>query len=268
MAKKDISSIILTGTPKQRMMLLANHIAETSTDKPGFLTDSEFDKLTASFKTPAEIRIYNKYRNANRIFSGLLPYLAQLRLQYKLNSSKFNTFFSLIMVYHEIEGVLNEALFIADSNKKLREKLLSLFLNSSLIFVDSTKVQDEDGREYIEFELDKDKEYILRGLVFSKPDGTTEELPGLGVKGGLEGMADKMLRRNSECLAKIKGVLTALKEFIEEEDIQIKAYNDFIKEVEEEVTNDDTGMMDYPYCPKYSEIDMDVDEYNYTKKHL
>jgi len=48
--KKDISKILAKCSARQKTLLLANHVAETSFGEEGLLADSEFNSLINSIK--------------------------------------------------------------------------------------------------------------------------------------------------------------------------------------------------------------------------
>jgi hypothetical protein len=62
MSKKDISKILTKGTAKQRLLLIAEDVARGRYSKDKILTDHEFNQISDSFKTPNEIKLWNKWK--------------------------------------------------------------------------------------------------------------------------------------------------------------------------------------------------------------
>lgn len=224
MTKKNIGKILEKGTAKQRMLLLANHIAETATNKPGFLSDSEFTALVESFKTPAEIRLYKRYKAANSALQSLLPYLAQLRLSYRVEYTRIEGYCLLYNSYLNFATSVNLVLeSIKDS--KLRARILESFIRKAVTHFAIPKKHIMDSEKKTEF-------FDLSIIKSIEQKSDKESQTTLS-----EIIADHR-NRAMKILSSIKTLLKALKDYIEENDIQITAYNDFIKEVEKEITKD------------------------------
>ena len=281
----NIDKIIENGTPRQRMLLLANHIAETATNKPGFLSDSEFSALVESFKSPAEIKLYKKYKAANSALQRLLPYLAQLRLSYRVEYTRIEGYSLLCSSYADFEISINFMLYnIKDS--KLRSELLNIFVKNSIVhFAIPKKKIDRFGDMKAEF-LD---------LSIKQHD---KKISGKVSKITLNEIISEHRDRAMKLLSSIKTLLKALKDYIDENNIQITAYNDFIKEVEKEITKDNPSKkrvrsskgeqknlfdhsdfqslrfwMDFSdernFYPKYDEAEINQTEYdNYRSTYL
>ena len=154
MIKKNISRILEKGSAKQRMILLANHIAETATDKPGFLSDSEFTALVESFKTPAEIKLYRRYKEANTALQALLPYLSQLRLLYNTEIARIEGLCLLDFTYREIEDLISFTLYTIKDEKQKAELLETFVNNSNFLFANpKKKIEEHEGEKKEHYEL-------------------------------------------------------------------------------------------------------------------
>lgn len=219
MAKRNIESILAKGSAKQRMLLLSNHIAETTTGKSGFLSESDFDKLVGSFKTPAEIKLYNRYKNANTAIQSLLPYLAQLRLLYREQIARIDSFCLLAHTYEQVETLVNSTLSTIKSDKQRTELLDTLLSKTAFFYAKPLKKSDnEDPTTY---------KLSIEDVSAHK----TEQIKSMSLTSG----AHEHKSRATEILVLIKTVLKALKDYVEQNDFQITSYNDFLKEVENEI---------------------------------
>lgn len=280
---KNIAKILEKGTPRQRMLLLANHIAETATNKPGFLSDSEFAALVESFKSPAEIRLYKKYKAVNSALQSLLPYLAQLRLSYRVEYTRIEGYSLLSRSYSNFEISFNAMLYNI-KDKKQRTDLLNSFIKNSIVhFAIPQKTIKKFG--------DMESEFLTLSIV--QPDNRTHTRAR---KITLSEIIEDHRKRAMKLLSSIKTLLKALKDYIDENDIQLTAYNDFIKEVENEITKDSPSTrrihsskeeqktlfdhsdfqnlrfwMEYSnernFYPKYDEAEIDQIEYNHYRSN-
>jgi len=226
MSKKNISRILEKGSAKQRIVLLSNHIAETATDKPGFLSDSEFTTLVESFKTPAEIKLYRRYKEANTALQALLPYLSQLRLLYNIEIARIEGLCLLDFTYREIEDLISFTLYTIKDEKQKAELLETFVNNSSFLFANpKKKIEQREGeiREYYELSTTEP-----RRRSSGEGDNITFTAMALGRK-----------ERAMSLLSRIKTLLKALRDYIEENDFRIETYTDFIDTIEKEVTKED-----------------------------
>ena len=233
MIKKNISRILEKGSAKQRMILLANHIAETATDKPGFLSDSEFTTLVESFKTPAEIKLYRRYKEANTALQALLPYLSQLRLLYNTEIARIEGLCLLDFTYREIEDLISFTLYTIKDEKQKAELLETFVNNSNFLFANpKKKIEEHEGEKKEHYELSITEP---RRRKFGGGEDITLTAMALGRK-----------NRAMSLLSSIKTLLKALRDYIEENDFQIETYTNFIDTIEKEVTKED------PFLRRYS----------------
>ncbi len=233
MIKKNISRILEKGSAKQRMILLANHIAETATDKPGFLSDSEFTALVESFKTPAEIKLYRRYKEANTALQALLPYLSQLRLLYNTEIARIEGLCLIDFTYREIEDLISFTLYTIKDEKQKAELLETFVNNSNFLFANpKKKIEEHEGEKKEHYELSITEP---RRRKFGGGEDITLTAMALGRK-----------NRAMSLLSSIKTLLKALRDYIEENDFQIETYTNFIDTIEKEVTKED------PFLRRYS----------------
>lgn len=70
--KKDLSSIVSTGTPTQRALLMAEVIAHANWSRTGeqLLSEAELKRLSESFKSPREIQLWNKFSKLDKLIGA------------------------------------------------------------------------------------------------------------------------------------------------------------------------------------------------------
>ena len=231
MSKKNIGKILEKGSAKQRMILLSNHVAETATDKPGFLSPVEFDTLVESFKTPAEIKLYRRYKEANKALQALLPYLSQLRLLYNIEIAKIEGLCLLHFTYGETQELVNRTLSSIKDETQRAELLEAFIQNSSFLFANPKKDIERHG-EGEEQELTEWYE-----LSITEPRRRKFETGGEDITFTMMALGRK--NRAMSLLSRIKTLLKALRDYIEENDFRIETYTDFIDTIEKEVTKED-----------------------------
>jgi hypothetical protein len=99
MAKKDIGKILTTGSPKQRILLIAEDIARSKYFQEKLLTDSDFNQLSNSFKKPNEIKLWNEFRKLDETVTNAIVNLQGKMFEVLMNYSNLRGY---ILVYSEI----------------------------------------------------------------------------------------------------------------------------------------------------------------------
>ena len=174
MIKKDIATILKEGTPKQRLLILAEHIARGSFEfnhpdfndsKEPLLTDREFTTLSDSFKTGPEIRLYNKWREYDRTVRNSVMNLQGLRFEVKMHYSNLRGY---VLVWNSIENaeqLVNSVLHeVKDTEERMRiardgAEGINLLFTDTLI--------DPEG--YLDLRIDFEREtYLDKGGKISK----------------------------------------------------------------------------------------------------
>jgi len=108
MGKLNIDQILISGTPVQKMLLLSEDNARGKYRRDRLLTDSQVIKLTKSFKTKADIQVYNKFVKADQdIMTGLW----NLREIYQILQVHYENMRGIILVWYCTE----EAEILANS---------------------------------------------------------------------------------------------------------------------------------------------------------
>ena len=100
MAKKDIGKILTTGSPKQRLLLLAEDNARAKYSQEGLLTEHEINQLSESFKKPNEIQLWNKWLKVDRVVSTAIMNLQGLKFEVLMHYSNLRGY---ILVWETIQ---------------------------------------------------------------------------------------------------------------------------------------------------------------------
>jgi len=204
MVKKDVSTIMKKGTAKQRIMLLASHIAEQQLNKEGFLTEKEVNSLSDSFKTSSETRLYNKFRETDRIVRHGLPYLSQLLSIYLERIAYLNGY--SIMYFNALRqcDTLN---YIVSETK--------------------SKAQKEKTKEIITKETEQPLLYKYK--INKRGDISLN----LDVKIGLKELFAAHKKQAIEQLRNGKTFIKAILEFMEDKEFNVEPYIKKIEEIED-----------------------------------
>lgn len=103
MDKKDIEKILTKGSPKQRLLLIAEDIAREKyfQDRDRILTDREFTQLSDSFKKPNEIKLWHEFRKEDDTITNAIVSLQGLKFEVLMNYSNLRGY---ILVWNSIEN--------------------------------------------------------------------------------------------------------------------------------------------------------------------
>jgi len=269
MTKKDISKILTTGSPKQRMLLIAEEIARSKCFKEELLTETEFEQLAKSFKKPAEIRLWNEFRKLDDIVTNAIVNLQGKMFEVLMNYSNLRGY---ILVWNTIENaeLLVNSVLHAIKDPKERKQIAKNATKGIHILFSKTE-QDEEG--YIEIKVDgykdkpRKKEYSLWYVMNN-------------VKKEVETSAIKYLSWEK-----------AILDFMEERGFNVKTYKEQIKkmtnrvyrpiigfakysgELDTNLPNSGNPRMEkiikkYTICPNLKEIKIDEEEYNWFRRYF
>lgn len=264
MAKKDIGKILTTGSPKQRMLLIAEDIARGKYFQEKLLTDSEFNQLSNSFKKPNEIKLWNEFKKLDDIVANAIVNLQGLKFEVLMNYSNLRGY---ILVWNSIENtelLVNSVLHEIKYPKERKRIAEDGAKGIDLLF--SKTEPDQEG--YIEikvdFEKDSYKEYSLWYVMNN-------------VKKEVETSVIKYLSWESATL-----------DFMEERGFNVKTYKEQIKQMTTQVYSPiigwakysgelNTGLphprleeiiKKYAICPNIGEIKVDEAQYNWFRRHF
>lgn len=232
MTKKDISRVLAEGTPKQRIQILAEHIARERFDlqapelknAPDPLTEAEATALHNSFKKPNEIRLYNQWRSYDNTVVLAINNLQGFMLEVKLNYSNLRGY---ILVWNEIEGaeLLANSLLHEIKDPEERKRIAENGARGTgLLFANITT--DEEG--YIEAQVDfnpEGEDSPKRGKVRRAKSNSYSLMYAM----------NNVKRDATRAVVKYMSCRKAILDFMEETGFNVRFYKDMIKVTTEEV---------------------------------
>ena len=268
MSKKDISKILTSGTPKQRLQIAMEHIARIQFGREGLITDHEANQLSNSFKTPTEIKLWNRSLKFDRAMSNGLMNLQGLKYETLMHISNLRGYILVWNTLEEAETLTNHILHEI-KNKEERIKIAS---NSSNI------------SKFLFTEIETDKEgYLNINIDFEKEDYKDKE-----TKTNRFSLWHVMNNVRTQVITSAIRYISwskAIEDFMEEEGFNIKMYKEIIKNMDEDIYKpvigwtkyrEDTDIFipqipskrvdklksSYNIAPNLMALDIDVNEYN------
>jgi len=279
MAKKNISKVLTSGSPTQRMKLLAEDIARAKFNKDRLLSDAEANALSDSFKKPQEIRVYNKYNQADKTVSNAIMNLQGLKFEVLMHYSNLRGYILVWQTMEETELLVNGVLHETKDPKE-RKRIAGVGKKGiSLLFAELET--DQEG--YLDIQIDFDKD---RPTLSKKRDPDREKRITLwGVMNNVKASA---IKRATEFTSWKRAIL----DYMDEEGFNIKTYKEIVETFAKEVYsppiqwtkyNSDVNEFIpgiphkradklkeyYSILPKLSEIaEVDEEEYSWFKKTI
>lgn len=150
MGKLNIDQILISGTPVQKMLLLSEDNARGKYRRDRLLTDSQVIKLTKSFKTKADIQVYNKFVKADQdIMTGLW----NLREIYQILQVHYENMRGIILVWYctEEAEILANSILLQVKDVEERKRIAQIADNKTYLLYSCTSI-DEEG--FIKFQVD------------------------------------------------------------------------------------------------------------------
>jgi len=269
MTKKDISKILTTGSPKQRMLLIAEEIARGKCFKEKLLTEREFEQLAKSFKKPSEIRLWNEFRKLDDTVTNAIVNLQGKMFDVLMNYSNLRGY---ILVWNTIENaelLVNSVLHAIKDPKERKQIAEDAAKGIYMLF--SRVEPNQDG--YIEIKVDgykdkpRKKEYSLWYVMNN-------------VKKEVETSVKKYISWEK-----------AILDFMAERGFNVKTYKEQIKQMTNKVYRPiigwakysgklDTNLHNsrnprmekiikkYTICPNIDELKVDEEEYNWFRRYF
>jgi len=264
MAKKDIGKILTTGSPKQRILLIAEDIARSKYFQEKLLTDSEFKQLSNSFKTPNEIKLRREFRELDDTVTNAILNLQGLKFEVLMNYSNLRGYILMWNSIEHAELLVNSVLHEIKNTKERKRIAEDGAKGINLLF---SKIEpDQEG--YIEIKVDfekkKEKEYSLWYVMNN-------------VKKEVETSVIKYLSWER-----------AILDFMEERGFNVKTYKEEIKLMTTQVYSPIIGgtkysgelnigvphprlekiIKKYAICPKIEDIKVDEAQYNWFRRYF
>jgi len=226
MTKKDISKILASGSARQKYLLIAEDVARARLSLSRILTDTEFNALVDSIKTPQEIKVYNKLRNADKAISHSMMTLIYFEALYQNTISNLDKFTLLWESYQNAEELANFILLEIKDPKERREiaKRAAAKRSNSIVF--HALEVDADG--YIKVDYSDLKSHKIK----------------FSIKEALETLSKRALHD----LIEVKSLAQAMLDFMEERGLNVKTQKDMINKT---VTD---AMSRKAALPKYSPV--------------
>lgn len=281
MAKKDIGKILTTGSPKQRILLIAEDIARGKYFKEKLLTDSDFNQLSNSFKKPNEIKLWNEFRKLDDTVTNAIVNLQGLKFEVLMSYSNLRGY---ILVWNSIENtelLVNSVLHEIKDPKERKRIAEDGAKGIDLLF--SKTEPDQEG--YIEikvdFEKDSYKDENGERIGFKDKPRETKEY-------SLWYVMNNVKKEVETSVIKYLSWERATLDFMEERGFNVKTYKEQIKQMTTQVYSPiigwakysgelDTGLphprleeiiKKYAICPNIEEIKVDEAQYNWFRRYF
>lgn len=265
MAKKDISKLLTTGSPKQRLLLLAEHTARGKFLQDKLLTDHEFNQLSESFKKPNEIKLWNEFKKLDDTVTNAIINLQGLKFEVLMNYSNLRGY---ILVWSSIENaelLVNSVLHEIKDPKERKRIAANGAKGINLLF--SKTEPDQEGYIEIKSGFGKDK----RAKEYSLSDVMNN------VKKEVENSVIKYLSWER-----------AILDFMEDNGFNVRAYKEAIKHLTTQVYMPIIGwakysgelriglhqprlekiVKKYAICPNVEELKVDEVQYNWFRRYF
>jgi hypothetical protein len=281
MAKKDISKILTTGTPKQRILLLAENNARVKYSLGEILTDHEENQIAESFKKPNEIKLWNKWLQVDRQVTTAIMNLQGLKFEVLMHYSNLRGYILVWETIQEAEVLTNHILHeIKDQEERIKISSQAGKLGRFLF----TDIQtDKEGYLDINIDFEEDTYRDENGkLVGPKDTGVKSKRYSLWY------VMNNVKKEAIQAAIKFLSWREAILDYMEEEGFSIKTYKDMINSMTEDVHRPIIGWTKYqsdeklfiPNLPnnradklksKYAitpntrELEIDIELYNYFK---
>jgi hypothetical protein len=292
MSKKDISKILTEGTPRQRLMILAEHIARDRFEfkhpdlqgKEPLLTEKEFNSLSDSFKTSQEVKLYNKWREYDRTVVNSITNLQGLRFEVMRDYSNLRGY---ILVWNSIENaelLVNSVLHEIKDTKERNRIAKAGAEGIRLLFSKTTT--DEEGYIDIKIDFEKDTYQDENGKYID-----LKEKPKKTKEFSLWYVMNNVKNQATASAITFISWRKAILDYMEETGFNVKTYKDMIKVLSEEVYSPIIGWdkylseedkfnpgtphqrLDklksyYAITPIISELEVDEEKYNHYRKNF
>lgn len=276
MAKKDIGKILTTGSPKQRILLIAEDIARGKYFQEKLLTDSDFNQLSDSFKKPNEIKLWNEFSKLDDTVTNAIVNLQGLLFEVKMNYSNLRGY---ILVWNSIENaelLVNSVLHEIKDPQERKRIAEEGAKGIELLF--SKTEPDQEG--YIEIKVGFEKDSYKGKKFGEKPEPTKEY--------SLWYVMNNVKKEVETSVIKYLSWERATLDFMEERGFNVKTYKEQIKQMTTQVYSPiigwakysgelNTGLphprleeiiKKYAICPNIGEIKVDEAQYNWFRRYF
>lgn len=261
MAKKNIDKVLTSGSPKQRLLLIAEERARGKYFKERLLTEGEFNKLNESFRKPNEVKLWNEFKNLDDTITNAIINLQGKMFEVLMNYSNLRGY---ILVWNTIENaelLVNSVLHEIKNQEERRRIAKAGATNVNILLVKTEP--DQEG--YIDINIDPKEEKISLQYAMNN------------VKKEVETSVIRYLSWERATL-----------DFMEERGFNVKTYKEQIKIMTAKIYEPIIGwdkysgeissplshprleriVKKYAICPNMDDLKVDEEEYNWFKRYF
>jgi hypothetical protein len=283
MAKKDISKILTTGSVKQRLLLVSENQARQIYGKELLLTQNEINQISASFKKPNEIKLWNKWLKHSNKIVGAIANLQGCLFEVKRDYSNLRGYILLWNSIENAELLVNSVLHeIKDPTERKRIAEVGA-KGVDLLFSKTTL--DKEGYIDIKVDFDEDTYTDKNGKKISFKDK-----PRKSKEYSLLYVMNNVKQEATTSAIKFLSWSQAILDYMDEEGFNVKTYKevlqDFTKQINDPIigwfkyqSDEPTFLGDpnpaldklkskYAITPIIQELEIDEDIYNYFKNEF
>lgn len=261
MAKKNIDKVLTSGSPKQRLLLIAEERARGKYFKERLLTEGEFNKLNESFRKPNEVKLWNEFRSLDETITNAIINLQGKMFEVLMNYSNLRGY---ILVWNTIENaeLLVNSVLHEIKNQEERRRIAKAGATDVNILLVKTE-PDQEG--YIDINIDPKEEKISLQYAMNN------------VKKEVETSVIQYLSWERATL-----------DFMEERGFNVKTYKEQIKIMTAKIYEPIIGwdkysgeissplshprleriVKKYAICPNMDDLKVDEEEYNWFKRYF
>lgn len=261
MAKKNIDKVLTSGSPKQRLLLIAEERARGKYFKERLLTEGEFNKLNESFRKPNEVKLWNEFRNLDDTITNAIINLQGKMFEVLMNYSNLRGY---ILVWNTIENaeLLVNSVLHEIKNQEERRRIAKAGATDVNILLVKTE-PDQEG--YIDINIDPKEEKISLQYAMNN------------VKKEVETSVIQYLSWERATL-----------DFMEERGFNVKTYKEQIKIMTAKIYEPIIGwdkysgeissplshprleriVKKYAICPNMDDLKVDEEEYNWFRRYF
>lgn len=261
MAKKNIDKVLTSGSPKQRLLLIAEERARGKYFKERLLTEGEFNKLNESFRKPNEVKLWNEFRSLDETITNAIINLQGKMFEVLMNYSNLRGY---ILVWNTIENaeLLVNSVLHEIKNQEERRRIAKAGATDVNILLVKTE-PDQEG--YIDINIDPKEEKINLQYAMNN------------VKKEVETSVIRYLSWERATL-----------DFMEERGFNVKTYKEQIKIMTAKIYEPIIGwdkysgeissllshprleriVKKYAICPNMDDLKVDEEEYNWFKRYF
>jgi hypothetical protein len=261
MAKKNIDKVLTSGSPKQRLLLIAEERARGKYFKERLLTEGEFNKLNESFRKPNEVKLWNEFRNLDDTITNAIINLQGKMFEVLMNYSNLRGY---ILVWNTIENAELLVNFVLHEIKNQEERRRIAKAGATDVNILLVKTEpDQEG--YIDINIDPKEEKISLQYAMNN------------VKKEVETSVIRYLSWERATL-----------DFMEERGFNVKTYKEQIKIMTAKIYEPIIGwdkysgeissplshprleriVKKYAICPNMDDLKVDEEEYNWFRRYF